>query len=113
MYGYTMVYSSVRRDNSRALASGLHVSAIQMDNHTMGGSKRGRGSGPPSPEKTQVGIGFLRRSGTDPLEKQLYPRSLIASRGVRTSLCESENLFLSLTIVFVIANSVDPDETLD
>ena len=42
-----------------------------------------RGSGSP-PGKSQVAIGFLRNSGTDPpppLEKQLYPSGPIASRG--------------------------------
>ena len=39
---------------------------------------KGRGSGPPPPPpgkitKSQVSIGFLRNTGTDPLEKQLDP----------------------------------------
>ena len=39
----------------------------------------GQGSG--TPGKSQVAIGFLRNSGTDPLKKQLDPSGPIASRG--------------------------------
>ena len=35
--------------------------------------------GPDSPGKSQVAIGFLRNTGTDPIEKPLDPRGLIAS----------------------------------
>ena len=38
----------------------------------MDGSRGGWGYG-----KSQVAIGFLRNTGTDPLEKQLYPRVLL------------------------------------
>ena len=45
----------------------------------MGGSRGGRGSGPSW--KTQVAVGFLRNTVTDPLEKQFDPLCPIASRG--------------------------------
>ena len=42
----------------------------------MGGSRT-----PPPPGKSQVAIGSLRNSGTDPLEGQFDPLGPIASRG--------------------------------
>ena len=47
----------------------------------MGGS-RGRGGteGPDPPVKSQVAIGFLRNSGTDPLREANGPMGPIASR---------------------------------
>ena len=51
----------------------------------IGGYSGGQGAGdqnpPPQPGKSQVAIGFLRNSGTDPLEKQLDPMGPIASKG--------------------------------
>ena len=41
----------------------------------MGGSRGwGQGSGPSPPIKSQVAIGFLKKFGTSPLERQLDPR---------------------------------------
>ena len=45
----------------------------------MGGSRGGDRS--LDPGKSQVAQGFLRNSGTDPLDKQLNPSGSIASRG--------------------------------
>ena len=39
----------------------------------------GTGSRPPPPGKSQMVIGFLRNTGTDPLKKQLEPLGPIAS----------------------------------
>ena len=49
----------------------------------MGGSRGGGAGGPDPPPlgKSQVAICFLRKSGTDPLKKQLDPMGPIASRG--------------------------------
>ena len=35
----------------------------------------------PDPEKSQVAIGFVKHSGTDPLKKQLLPRGPTKLRG--------------------------------
>ena len=42
----------------------------------------------PEGVKSQKAIGFLRNSGTDPLEKQLGPGSNCFSTEVSTALCE-------------------------
>ena len=41
------------------------------------------GPDPPSPGKSQMAIGFIKNSGTDPLEMQIAPRW----RSVRPSAC--------------------------
>ena len=47
-----------------------------------------RGSGP-SPGKSQVAIGFLRNSGTDPQKETIGPLGFNCfSKEVRTALCE-------------------------
>ena len=58
----------------------------------MGGYRRGGiGSRHPTPSgKSQLAIGFLRNSGTDPYEKLLDPSGPMASRGgPYGSLCDT------------------------
>ena len=45
-------------------------------------------SGPPPPGKSQVGIGFLRYTDTDPPQEGIGPGSNSFSREVRTALCK-------------------------
>ena len=44
------------------------VSKIPRADQAVGGG--GRGSGPPNPGNSQVTIGFLRNTGTDPLRRR-------------------------------------------
>ena len=50
---------------------------VSLGRHIQRGSRRS----PDTPEKSQVGIGFLQNTGTDPLEKQLDHFGPVASRG--------------------------------
>ena len=86
----------------------LQVALVDMIHERI---QRGGGAGGPDPppEKSQ-NIGFLSNSGPDPLNI-IIQRWVIISTPAKRQVIISKNIFLSLKVDFVLANTAEPAES--